>query len=1390
MIPAIVAFFTLSAPVGATTGFPPGNAWQSVSPTPTGNDIFDSQFGEGTFVAVGRDASYSFNGLDWQNVSLGVGQPLTGLAYGNGRFVGVGGELFDTETFEQVAFSGVSENGESWTIHKTSVATSFIDVAFGGGTFVAVGLSGTIATSSDGVTWALRSSGTSEDLFTVAFGDGTFLVGGSGDTVLRSTNNGGSWSSLSTGFALSWRSIGFGDGVFVMTAGPTELQLYSENAGTSWTRIDQPFGLTSQDHAILDVVYNTDEGFWVGVGFSVTDTGAGTRRPMTSQDGRTWQIINHTFNTPATTIMTGNNRIVVNGDDGFTQTTLINDGTGNGDPVFGSPGIIAPANPVVGAQLTFTANATDPDDDPLTYVWDFGDGRAYPNAASVDYFANTGGLITVRVEVFDPFGNDSSAQTSLTITDPLNDGWDEQSIGVDTDFSDVDFAGDLFIATGEDLAVSRDGIGWVTREVPGTLANAAAGNGRYIVVGEFLHPYTFDVQGQVLSSPDGNTWSRVRVDLPQALNGITFGLGRFVAVGNQGYLATSRDGVTWSQLSISGNRTFEDVAFDGTRFLAVGQLGALFTSPDGLVWTEQNDGAGFPIDWVSVATSGGTWVISGSVYRATSTDGGVTWALNAAPENFDGAVTLTDITFGSGQFIGTGFSDTDGNEKVLRSVDGFEWFAINQVFGTTQSAIATDGNRAVSVGPNGIANTSFFVSSQGNTPPNAALTGGFLDRDAFDRDPFTSSASDPDADPFVRSWQFGDNTFAVADPSPAKAYHIGGEQTVTLRVTDDRGGVRSVTESFDVNSPLTTWTEPAISTTKDLHAITFDGEAFLAVGIDGIFRSPTGTAWTRVDDSGTFFGVTQGDGVRIAVGTASNDGYIARSANGQTWTGQTIANTVAFEDVAYLASADIFVAVGRSGDLFSSDNGGVTWTRRSSATGNTLRAIAAVGDRFYAVGDSGTVVTSTNGTTWSALDVDEYENVWLDVIDLAGAPYLVGLENIALSTNDGQTWAFPVAPVNSPYPAQVRSAAAINGLLVLTGTDSSVNAQRIYASPDGRALFDTGFTTGNAQNGLAFGAGVFVSVGDGGDLYRSATVGATNQPSIVATSLNADIENGESTAVSVEAEGSGPIGFQWYLGQTGDTSSPIAGANAPVYLTPSLTGTTDYWAQVINDDGSRNSATITITPNQTAINRALLITSAGGGTATASPSQSTYPDGTVVDITATPSFGFEFVNWTGAGVTNANAASTTVVMNADRTIEAVFRLKETGYGGWIRDEFGVTTNPGIIGPEVDGDDDGIPNIAEYAFGSPTDSGDVSNLPRGEGDGAGGFTIVYTRVANATDIDYILQERTSLISGDWADRTISPQFEAVTPLGNGYEEVSVTLNASADATFFRILIVAQ
>ena len=83
-----------------------------------------------------------------------------------------------------------------------------------------------------------------------------------------------------------------------------------------------------------------------------------------------------------------------------------------------------------------------------------------------------------------------------------------------------------------------------------------------------------------------------------------------------------------------------------------------------------------------------------------------------------------------------------------------------------------------------------------------------------------------------------------------------------------------------------------------------------------------------------------------------------------------------------------------------------------------------------------------------------------------------------------------------------------------------------------------------------------------------------NQPQSVA------IKAGTTTTLTVHPNGSSAFRYQWFVGHTGSTVFPIAGARSASYTTPAITTPAEYWVRVANPCGSTDSASamVTLTP--------------------------------------------------------------------------------------------------------------------------------------------------------------------------------------------------------------------
>ncbi|HEX9459992.1 MAG TPA: hypothetical protein VGA84_12645 [Thermoanaerobaculia bacterium] len=101
---------------------------------------------------------------------------------------------------------------------------------------------------------------------------------------------------------------------------------------------------------------------------------------------------------------------------------------------------------------------------------------------------------------------------------------------------------------------------------------------------------------------------------------------------------------------------------------------------------------------------------------------------------------------------------------------------------------------------------------------------------------------------------------------------------------------------------------------------------------------------------------------------------------------------------------------------------------------------------------------------------------------------------------------------------------------------------------------------------------------------NTAVVTVTCTPPSAPTPIAAptSIPNGQSSTISVNATGSGPLTYQWFVGNSGDTSSPIGSATNS-FVTVSPTVTTSYWVRVTGQcapvaDSRNVTVTVTCSP--------------------------------------------------------------------------------------------------------------------------------------------------------------------------------------------------------------------
>lgn len=177
--------------------------------------------------------------------------------------------------------------------------------------------------------------------------------------------------------------------------------------------------------------------------------------------------------------------------------------------------------------------------------------------------------------------------TALASTDG-GKTWTETNVGTPAVLGAVAFGDGRFVAieratTGR-IFHSADGLSWTAVDLPAgpRLSDVAAGKSPaggtlFVAVG---------FAGTVFTSPDGTTWTRRSVGTQNlALESVTFGDGRFVAITPDGqYLFSSDGGRSWTRREIppqvlGGDPALSAIAFGNSSFRVVGAAGTILRGP-------------------------------------------------------------------------------------------------------------------------------------------------------------------------------------------------------------------------------------------------------------------------------------------------------------------------------------------------------------------------------------------------------------------------------------------------------------------------------------------------------------------------------------------------------------------------------------------------------------------------------------------------------------------------------------------------------------------------------------------------------------------------------------------------------------------------------------------
>ena len=307
------------------------------------------------------------------------------------------------------------------------------------------------------------------------------------------------------------------------------------------------------------------------------------------------------------------------------------------------------------------------------------------------------------------------------------------------------------------------------------------------------------------------------------------------------------------------------------------------------------------------------------------------------------------------------------------------------------------------------------------------------------------------------------------------------------------------------------WASRHTGTGTELQSVEFGNGTFVAVGNTQtdpvtlvpsapVFTSPDGITWTArlqtlplntsMDLHDVAFGTDGSSNVFVAAGQG---GYLLKSAdNGVTWLLNGIApidpgvalppgiGTFDFFDIHY--SAATFVAVGASGQVYTSGLAANTWVQHDILSFADLKGITYNNARFITTGAGGEIWSSANGASWTQ-QVSGLEATQLNInsVTTAGAGFLaVGDDGHILTSIDGTAWAIP-------YPQEftastLRDIVYANGIYTAVGdVEPASGTAVILTSLSGSSWTKSAASPAvHSLRGVAFGNGQLVAVGESG----------------------------------------------------------------------------------------------------------------------------------------------------------------------------------------------------------------------------------------------------------------------------------------------------------------------
>lgn len=818
------------------------------------------------------------------NTDVPTNSTLYGITYGNGTYVAVGnsGTIIS------------SSDGVNWVDRISNEIGSFRTVSYGNGVFVALGPYDVIQISTDGITWSDPGANLGHT-YDVIFVEGRFVAVGNG---IHSSEDGVTWRYDGGGMV---SSIAYGDGMYVAAGS----EIFTSVDGVNW--IDRSIGISCQD-----VTYG--EGKFVIVG---------SDRFLYSYDGILWFSSGQDIAEECFGITYGNNQFVAVGKNISCVSTNGIDWTTHFAPIpyawaaiyangmFWAVGDVGGiCNSPDGKNWTISSKYSMPYEN-LTDIC-FGNGK-YVAVGSGVMFASDDGIVWTTID----FSNGDyfyfQKRTALRQIIFRN------GIFLVLGYLNQPSGGDRYPIT----LTSTNGVDWNIHPIsffPHYLMQLVATDDLLVAVGDY---------GQIATSVDGIGWTARDSQTSSHLIDITHANGMFVAVGSNDTMVTSMDGISWTRMSLGKYKNFSSIAYGNGVYVLIPtdmyQNNMYYTSTDGENWDAQSAGSenqqfySYGIRFLN----GRFFACSVNIPSLFSSPDGINWTNHntKTPGN-----QLNNISFFNDKYLALGVGLT-----VLESENGTDWTILRYPCSVEIKSVAYGDGTFISTGGGG-----YWRSSQEPQWPSSTTNlgfggvaygnGRFVSPMAYSADGVSWTYNNSDIE--VRNIAFGNGVFV------GSAY-VGYDIEQFYSSID---GVEWIPANYGPIAPVAN--------------ITFANDRFFAQvnRTQGFLISFDGMNWGIIGTEVSFSAISYGNNMFLA--TSENDLY--RSFDAITWTNSYShpIPTVHFSKIAY--GAEKFLIADSQGQFYSTPYGILVDQHYNSKT--VINDIAFGNGTFVAVGHNGTII--------------------------------------------------------------------------------------------------------------------------------------------------------------------------------------------------------------------------------------------------------------------------------------------------------------------------------------------------------------------------------------------------------------------------------------------------